>query len=271
MRALPVVFPVVLLGSVLLCGAAGAADSAPARELEPVHVNAMRDPEIRKYKAILAGLDAFDRHHKLAPAVDRLAFRAMARKADDSPLPLAARLVGDDGFALPVPVDADGRFTVPRSEAAARAGSELELNRKRRHYRITPDIRTPGLPFHQRRLGDLRLECKVMVAIAKEEIPLFWVLTINTVMLTTDWCGFFDEKRKARFGFHADGPVTAALLREGDRTLQLKAKEDSFEVPLASPEWSDEAVVELSYAEPAGAPAAPTATGTAGETPRTAP
>ncbi|MBQ5949649.1 hypothetical protein [Massilia sp. ST3] len=259
MRALPA----LLLGSVMLCGVAGAADTAPARELEPVHVNAMRDPEIRKYKAILAGLDAFDRHHKLAPAVERLEFRATARKPDASPDQLAARLVGDDGFSLALPIDAGGRFVVPRSDAAASAESELELNRKRRAYRVNPDIRTPGLPASQRRLGDLRLECKVTVAIAKEEIPLFWVLAINTVMLTSDWCSFFDEKRQARFGFHADGPVTGAVLREGERSLDLKPKDSSLEVPLGSPEWSDEAVVELSFAE--------TATGTAGETPRTAP
>lgn len=259
MRALAI----AAVAGLLFCGAAIAAENEPVRELDPVHVNAIRDPELRKYKAILAGLDAFDKHHKLAPAVDRLVFRLTARKADDSPAPLAARLVGDGGFSLPVSIDAGGRFEVPRSEAAADADSELELNRKRRLYRTMPDIRTPGLAANQRRLGDLRLECKVMVAIAKEEIPLFWVLTINTIMLTSDWCSFFDEKRKARFGFHADGPVSAALLREGDRTLELKAKGDSFEVPLASPEWSDDAVVELSYAAPL--------TGTAGETPRTAP
>lgn len=266
MRALPA----VLFAGVLLGGAAGAAEQAPVRELEPVHVNAMRDPEIRKYKAILAGLDAFDKHHKLAPAVERLQFRATARKADDAPAPLAARLVGESGFSLAIPIDGAGRFQVPRSEAAEDADSELELNRKRRAYRVTPDIRTPGLPASQRRLGDLRLECKVTVAIAKEEIPLFWVMTINTIMLTTDWCSFFDEKKNARFGFHADGPVTGAVLREGERRLELTAKEESFEVPLASPEWSDDAIVELKYAATeAAAEAAPT--GTAGETPRTAP
>lgn len=262
MRALPA----VLLGSMLLCGAAGAADHAPVRELEPVHVNAMRDPEVRKYKAILAGLDAFERHHKLAPAVERLRFRATARQADASPAPLAARLVGDGGFALPIPIDAGGRFDVPRTEAAENADSELELNRKRRAYRVAPDIRTPGLPANQRRLGDLRLECKVTIAIAKEEIPFFWVITINTILLTTDWCGFFNEREKALFGFHADAPVTAAQLREGDRVMDLKVEGSSFQVPIGVA-WSDDAVVELRFA---GA-AAELPTGTAGETPRTAP
>ena len=47
----------VAFGTLLLCGSAAAAEDKPVRELEPVHVNAMRNPEIRKYKVILAGLD----------------------------------------------------------------------------------------------------------------------------------------------------------------------------------------------------------------------
>ena len=261
--------PAAVLASLVLCGAsrtAGAAEDGPVRELEPVHVNAMRDPEVRKYKAILAGLDAFEKHHKLAPAVDRRVFRLTARKPDASPAPLAARLVGDGGFAQAIPIDGDGRFDVPRSEAAEDANSELELNRKRRAYRIAPDIRTPGLPVNQRRLGDLRLECKVMIAIAKEEIPFFWVMTINTILLTTDWCSYFNDREKAVFSFDADAPVTAAQLREGDRVRDLKVRGSSFDVPIGV-EWSDDAVVELTYAEPA----AGALTGTAGETPRTAP
>ena len=155
---------------------------------------------------------------------------------------------------------------MPRSEAAEDANSELELNRKRRAYRIAPDIRTPGLPVNQRRLGDLRLECKVMIAIAKEEIPFFWVMTINTILLTTDWCSYFNDREKAVFSFDADAPVTAAQLREGDRVRDLKVRGSSFDVPIGV-EWSDDAVVELTYAEPA----AGALTGTAGETPRTAP
>ena len=259
MRALPV----ALLGTVLLCGAAGAAEKAPVRELDPVHVNAMRNPEVRKYKAILAGLDSFDKHHKLAPAVDKLQFRLTLRGKDDTPETLSARLVGDNGFKLPIPIDATGRFSVPRSQAALDANSELELNRKRRVYRGMPDIRTPGLAPNQRRLGDLRLECKVLFAIAKEEIPLWAVLLINSVLVTTEWCSFFDNKHDARMDFDADALLAGALLVEGNRSALLEAKGKSYGVPLGDLSWSDDAIVELSYLD--------TPTGTAAETPRTAP
>lgn len=261
----------ITLGALLLCGGA-AAEEKPVRELEPVHVNAMRNPEVRKYKVILAGLDAFNRHRQLAPAAQRLQFLATARGKDEAPAPLAVRLVGEDGFSLAVPIDATGRFEVPRSEAAEDAESELELNRKRKAYRIAPDIRTPGLPANQRRLGDLRLECKVTVAMAKAEIPTFWVMTINTLLLRTDWCGFFGDQedfrwegvsRKAHFPFRAGQPLLGAVLVEGNRSAKLEAKGETFHVPVGNASWSDDALIELTFADPA--------TGTAAETPRTAP
>ena len=228
---------------------------------------------MRKYKAILAGLDAFERHRAMAPAVGRLRFVVEARRTDaDSRAPLlpAVRLVGD-GFALPLALDAGGRFVVPRSQAAEDSDSELELDQKRSLYRIAPDVRTAGLPANQRRLGDLRLECKVRVAIMKAEMPFYQAVLLNGVLLGSDWCGFFDAKRNAGFSYRADRPISAALLREGGRALPLKVRHGWYEVPIATPAWSDEAMVELTFADAATDPVPVTVTGTAGETPRTAP
>lgn len=255
----------VMVSAMLCCGAGAAAAAAnePVRELDPVHVNAMRNPEVRKYKAILAGMDTFERHHRLAPAVDKLQFRLTLRGKDATPETLAARLVGDNGFKLPIPIDATGRFSVPRSQAALAANSELELNRKRRVYRGMPDIRTPGLAANQRRLGDLRLECKVLFAIAKEEIPLWAVLLVNSVLVTTEWCSAFDKHRDAHMDFDADLPLASALLIEGNRSALLEAKGTSYSVAIGDLSWGDDAIIELRYLD------APT--GTAAETPRTAP
>lgn len=248
MRALPA----FLLGTVLLCGAASAADE-PVRELDPVHVNAMRDPEVRKYKVILAGLDAFDDYHRMAPKADRLRFRLDPRDQDGNAAALAVRLVGNDGFTLPLALGPDRRFTVPRSEEAKDADSELELNRKRNLYRIAPDIRTPGLAANQRRLGDLRLECRVTVAMAKEEIPFMVRVLINGVLLTTDWCSFFDSRKKATFSFRSEAPLKQALILEGNRSALLYTRTRSYDVPLGEDSWSDDALIELTYADPSAA------------------
>ena len=245
-------FPALLFGSVLLCGAAGAADQ-PVREIDPVHVNAMRDPEVRKYKVILAGLDAFDEYHRMAPKAERLRFRLEPRGKDaaaaTAPAP-AVRLVGNGDFRLPLPIGADGRFTVPRSEAAEDADSELELNRKRNVFRIAADVRTPGLPATQRRLGDLRLECRVTVAMAKVEIPFVLRAFINSLLLTTDWCSFFDNKKNATFNFRAEAPLREAVIVEGNRSALLRSSARSYSVPLGEGMWSDDAIIELQYADP---------------------
>ena len=243
---------------------AAAADSKPGNPDE-IKVNDLRDPEVRKYKAIVAGLDAFDQYHAMAPRVAAVRFRIEPRgAAGQAALPMA-RLGGNDGFSLALPVSADGMFTVPRSQAALDAKAELVLNQKRRDYKVTPTVRSPGLPDNVRRLGDLRLECRVHVAIAKEEIPLWIVLTANTVLRTRDWCGFTVDGDKVGFTFRHGGNVNGAVLVDANRSANLETDGRGFRVPIGDKRWSDDALIELDLAE------ASALTGTDAETPRTGP
>ena len=244
---------------------ASAADTPPDSP-ESIHINAIRKPEVRKYTAIVAGLDAFERHHRMAPGAEALRFRVERRAwTDKTPkpgeAPLALRLEGKDDFVLPLTLNDADETIVPRSSAALAADSELVLNRKRRMYRVTPLVRSPGLPENMRRLGDLRLECHVMVAIGKEELGLMRTLFVNSVLLTPNWCSFFNAEREG-FQFDTPAPLARATLREGERTKDLPVEERTFRVALNDPDWSDDALIELAY-EPV--------TGTAGETPRTGP
>jgi hypothetical protein len=268
------------LGSLLCCGNAAAVPGVD--EPSTIHVNAIRKPELRKYKSVVAGLDAFDEYHALAPNVPALQFRIRHRTSITVPDPKEAprvRLEGDGGFILPIALDSANLFTVPRSEAALDANSELVLNQTRRYYRMVPYVRTPGLPDNVRRLGDLRLECKVLIGIGKAEIPLWGKLAITGVLRTSDWCAFFDRKDYT-FSFTTDEQVVAAVLREGERSEELKTEDHSFSVALFEPGWSDNALIELAFEEPVRkseataaltGPLAGPVTGTAAETPRTAP
>lgn len=260
MRALLPISVALLLG----VGAPAAAQDSKPDSPEEIKVNAMRDPEVRKYEAIVAGLDAFDEYHRLAPKVPVLQFRVEPRSGVGKPLLPAARLGGDDGFSLALAVDTGGMFVVPRSQAALDANSELVLNQKRREYRVTPVVRSPGLPDHVRRLGDLRLECRVQVAIIKEEIPLWVVLAANTILRTRDWCGFTFEG-KSGFTFKHTHVLHAAVLVDGNRSALLETEGKGFRVPLGDTSWSDDTLVELEPERDAAL------IETAGETPRTAP
>lgn len=240
------------LGALLLARPAAAVPGVD--EPDTVKVNAIRNPEIHTYKAVLAGLDSFEEYHALAPKVPELRFRIRPRGGAGLPEQPRVRIEGDHDFILPLDLDAANRFSVPRSEAAEDENGEVVLNQKRKLYRIHPDVRTPGLPANVRRLGDLRLECKTMIAIAKEEIPLFWVVAINGLLLTRDWCNFTHKEAMPDWGFDSDAPIVGAILQEGNRSKLLKTDGDRFSVALGDTSWGDDALIELELA-PAPAPA----------------
>jgi hypothetical protein len=260
------------LGFALLAGAVRAQEAAPAPapDVAPgagrdgvVHVNAVKNPEMHAYRAIVAGLDMFDDQHALAPQVPRLLFMVQARNGAPLAGPLPTAKLTADEFDLALPIDAGAFFTVPRNQQAWDAKAELRLSFKRNQVKVVPWVRTPGLADNQRRLGDLRLECKVLIAVVKEEIPFWADALVDSVLLTRDWCGFFKDNDR-RWSQQAPAVLSAAVLHEGERTLALKVHGREFELPLADPSWSNDAMIDLAFAPaaplPATGPASPSAT-----------
>jgi hypothetical protein len=248
----------LLAGLGLFCalfsaGAVSAADGAPppVRD-EPgvVHVPGTRNPEMRTYRGIADALDAFDEHRRLAPAA-MLQFRFMHNGGgpageDDG---LALKLVGDD-LSIPIPIDADGRFVIARSQAAYDADASFILNRKSGLFSYRPDIRTPGLPENVRRLGDLRLECYVMSAALKEKLP-FWVRALVTTALhTPDWCG---TEKASVGGYPAYGRLAQVTIREGGREEALPFEGANYSAPIGPGKFSDDALIEFHYVPGHGA------------------
>jgi hypothetical protein len=231
-----------------LCLACTGAPAQPGADVQSVQVNGVKNPQMKSYRAVVAGLDAFDDYHWLAPKVGQLRFRLLGRdgKADDGHDALLLRIASDDE-SINVPVAQDGQFVVPRSESAYASRAELIFNRKKGSYQVVPEIRTPGLPGNVRRLGDMRLDCKVRVAIAKEEIPLWFTLAANSILLTTDWC----RRIKEHGGLSYPSPRTlaAVTLSEGERNLVLKSGEHYYTVPVGDTSWGDDALVTLQYAQ----------------------
>jgi len=227
-----------------------AASGAIAQDTTPsVEVQGVKNPDMRSYRAVVAGLDAFEEHRALAPAVPELRFRLAARGGAELPAgdALYLRIVGN-GDPIPVPVATDGTFTVPRVQSAIDDDADLILNRKKGVLKGRPDVRTPGLPDNERRLGDLRLECRVIVAIAKKEMGLMMNLFINTVMMTPNWCnaGFGDEKIK--FPFASLRALDGAEIVDGERRGPIEVSDFSFDTPIAEPAWSNDARIVLHYA-----------------------
>ena len=268
-----------LLALALCAGPVLAQEAAiPAQDVMPgkdqagvVHVNAMKNPEMHSYRAIVAGLDTFDELHALAPSVPRLLFAARARNGGPLSGELPAAKLSADDFSLALPVDDTGHFVVPRSRQAWDSKAELVLSRKRREVMVWPSIRTPGLPDNQRRLGDVRLECQVIIAVVKKEAPFYLIAMVNTVILTSDWCGFMKDKDRT-WSVAMSSNLVSAVLRDGERSAALRIKDKQVQVPIGDTTWSNEALIEVTYAPAAdAAPAEAAATRTAAETPKTAP
>jgi hypothetical protein len=247
--------------TLLLACAAGSVFAAQAdKDDATVHINAVKNPDLHSYRAVVAGLDKFDELHALAPAVPQLRFQIEGQRdnALDGEL-LAVRIAADD-FSIPLAIDQDRRFSIPRSQAAWDAKAEVLLNRKKRDARFETWVRSPGLADNQYRMGDVRLDCQVKVAIGKEEIPFWANAMVNSLMLTTDWCSWFKgatpKGGDRTWPRKANARLSAATLRDGERSLALKVEGKSFRLPIGDTSWSNDAIVEVVYAfQPAPPPA----------------
>jgi hypothetical protein len=230
--------------AMMLCALLAFVPAARADEPVPsVQVKGITDPEMRSYRSIVAGLDAFDAHRALAP---HATLRFRMRHAEGAPATardgLRLRLASDDGsFQENVPIDAEGLLTVGRNQAAYDADATFILNQKNGLYTGHPEVRTAGLPDNVRRLGDLRLECRVTIAIFKEQIPFLAKATLNTLMLTSDWCA----KKEFNYGTLAPRSAVKAVLRDGDRMRTLETHGWDVMVPIGDTGWPDDALVQF--------------------------
>jgi hypothetical protein len=223
---------------------------APETAADPgplVVVNGTRSPDLQPYRYMLSGLDAFDDYHALAPNAAEVRFRLTRRdKAPADALDgLAVRISGEHSD-IALPLDAQQRFTLPRNEQAEQAEQEnadIVLNKKKRDFSFWPDVRSAGVPDGMRRLGDIRLECRVLVAIGKNHIPFMLRAMINTLTLSTDWCGW----QKFKLSVRGDGPIARATLLAGDQRVPLQVSENgrSYSVPVGDKQYADDTLIEV--------------------------
>lgn len=126
-----------------------------------VTVSTLRDPVDKSYRKIVRGMDLFEKHHAMAPGAT-LRFKLLPRLADTKMDGITLKIVGDS-MSLPVPVAADRSFALERNATLLKEDASVMPNRKADSMTWRADIHSPGVPAGMRRLGDLRLECRVGV------------------------------------------------------------------------------------------------------------
>jgi hypothetical protein len=188
----------------------------------------------KSYRAMLAGMDVFERNHGLAPTAS-LRFKVFPRHAGVSMDGLALQIAGDR-TGIPVPLAADLSFTLPKDgNAAAAAGADamVRFNRKAGSLAWRADVRSQGVPPKARRLGDLLLECKVAMA---GDLVAYVHHPINLLIARMD-----DPCRTMPINlfYFADRPVFSVTLVAGNRRRILPAAQLHGPVAPLMPDHED--------------------------------
>lgn len=267
--------PIAVMRSLVAFGlVAGAAFAcaAPPAETELGRVQVQGESAALREKKTLAQLfkaqALFEKFHAFAPQAD-LKFKVYARTQAELAQRLELGLMVPWG-RQPVALDAEDRFVL---DPAWRAFPEsTELRSRLADGRVTwrPDIRTPGVPDGERRLGDLRLQCRVGFdsGVARGLQGLAWLLSF-----AANEC---EDPEWSPSNF-ADRPVFAVTLVDGERRLTVSAellhglrdgggqdydwgyslRERMFRVPLGDASWPDDTRVVIEAMDDPPAPPDP--------------
>jgi hypothetical protein len=229
-----------------------------------VNVSSTRDPVDKSYRKMIKGMERFEREHAFAPRAS-LRFQLLPRTPDVKMEGITLRVAGDT-VTVPVPVAPDNSFVLPRNEQALREDAAVLANRKTTSMTWRATIETPGLPPGTRRLGDLRLECRVGMeaGLVSNSSPLFGWLS-DALTTAEGVC----NSPNGNYLFFADRPIFAVRLRAGERvevlpfTMLYAGGEQTREMlpfcdcqvlldrtyyaPIWDKSWPDDTLVEFEY------------------------
>jgi hypothetical protein len=230
---------------------------------DTVTISSKRNPVEKSYRAMLRGLDAFEQDHALAPLAS-LRFKLLPRLPDTDMNDITVKILGEK-FFMAIEVAKDHRFSLERIAQTETEDASVITNRTAKSLTWRPDIRTPGLPPNTRRLGDLRLECRVSYAaglISEGRFGVASALGLNKIWRRCD-----NAMIPVEFMLFADHAIFSVTLIDGDRRLVLPTSwlygkinsspairatcdcqslsEKTYGLLLNDKTWSDETLVEF--------------------------
>lgn len=237
----------LLLG---LCCAAVQAYADTGQAVEPsapdaaasVNVKGIRDPDWKPYSAMLKGVKRFAEKHALAPGAE-LRFILEPRRADVDMHAITLRLESDEA-GMAIPLGERNIFSLPVEQGPLYEKAELTVNRKAGSVRWIPYVRSAAASDTLRRLGDLRLACEVHWAIDKDTLPF----AMRTAMSALGGpCNFVSQK--GTYSFAEGRRITAATISFEGKSAPVPFSGTSFTPPLREQDWSDDSVLELTFAD----------------------
>ena len=228
-----------------------------------------KDPVEKSYRKMIRGMDLFEKDRALSPQGE-LRFKLLPRRHDTSLSNINLEVIGtNEAFA--VPIDGDQTFRLPRNDKAFNEDAVVSPNRKAQTMTWRTNIRTPGLPPGTRRLGDLRLECRVgMEAGLLSSASTVAGRMAQALLDTPAYC----DRKDPLYLFFADRPIFSVTLVNGARRevlsvdkLYAAASRDprlakdlsdcdcevlvdrTYFLPLGDMSWPNDTLVEFEYME----------------------
>ena len=252
----------------MLCCTATAQDKATAAlPSVTVAAKANRDPVEKSYRKMVRGMDLFTSERSMSPN-GVLRFKLLPRRPDTNMKNIEMEVIGST-VAFSVTLLPDDTFTLERNAKAFDENAQVIPNRKSQSMTWRSDIRTPGLPPNARRLGDLRLECRVGMEAGLISNSSNIVGRITQAL--TDTPAYCDRKAPL-YLFFADRPLFSVALVSGSRRevlsidkLYASASDDpglksdlpycdcevlldrTYVLPLGDRSWPDDTLVEFDY------------------------
>ena len=241
--------------------------AAPALTSVTVAAKANRDPVEKSYRKMVRGMDLFNAERSMSPN-GVLRFKLLPRRPDTDMKSIEMEVIGST-VAFPVAVLPNDTFILERNAKAIDENAQVIPNRKAQSMTWRSDIRTPGLPENTRRLGDLRLECRVGMeaGLISNSSNIIGRMT-QAVMDTPAYC----DRKAPLYLFFADRPLFSVTMVSGTRREQLSidklyasASDDprlktdlpycdcevlidrTYVLPLGDRSWPDDTLVAFEY------------------------
>jgi hypothetical protein len=257
------------LQAVLAAGCSAAfAQAQPAGPVQQVTVTgAARHSVEKSFRKMVHGMDFFEQAKpSLAPQAT-LRFKLLPRKPGTDMDHIVLEVIGSS-FDYKVPVAPDHTFVLERNRLAIDEDAVVSPNRRRLSMTWRTDIRSPGLPLGTRRLGDLRLECRVGLEAGLVSNSNPFALIADLFADSQRYC----ERKDAKYLFFAERPLFSVTLVAGERRellpidqLYAGASDDpglkqdlpycdcevlvdrTYFLPLGDHSWPDDTRVEFGY------------------------
>lgn len=222
-----------------------AAETASATEIikvETVNASGLKDADWKPYLSMLKGMDAYDKFKSYAPTAP-LKFIIKPQMGNVLNTALALR-IEDEGNSMAVPIAEDGTFVLPRNQELADRKAEMVLNKKK-GYRWTAHIISANVPAHSWRMGDMRLQCEVMMAINKDDLSFIAkaaLLAINPCHSSiVGWTRPLPEGRNELVAIYSNKREKIELLEENGKL--------NFRVPFHEDKYPDDTLFEIQYVD----------------------